>query len=55
MMQQALRLYFTQNITTPLHLIHLISYDSKLKQQLRQKIRVCITFVFKMDLDPEYT
>lgn len=55
MVQQALRLYFKQNIATALHLIHLVSYDSKLKQQQGKKIRLCITSAFKRDLDPEYT
>ena len=53
--QQALHLYLKQNITTPLHLVHLISYDSKLKQQQGKKIRLCITSVLKRDSNREYT
>lgn len=55
MLQEALRLYFKQSITTPLHLIHVISYDSKLKQQQGKKIRLCIMSAFKRDFDPGFT
>lgn len=53
--QQALHLYLKQNITTPLHLVHLISYDNKLKQQQGKKIGLCVTSALKRDSYPEYT
>lgn len=54
-LQQALHFYLKQNITTPLHLVHLISYDSKLKQQQGKKIRLCVMSALKRDSNPEYT